>query len=88
MQYDDMNDGVQFPVGGPRETVYAFLRGQGFKMSKRSDKEWTFGERTTLMLYGAGSMATIYSDAGNFKGPLADAVASFNTAIAKGKGAA
>ena len=69
-----------FPVGGPREPVYAFLRAHGFKMSNRSDKEWTQGDFTTLRLFGAGSMATIYSNRGNFDGPLADAVAKYEKA--------
>ena len=76
----------EFPVGGPRQAVYDFLRDNGFLMSKRSDKEWTMGESTTLILYGAGSRAVIYSNVGNFTGPLHVAVASLRGAIAKAKG--
>mgnify|MGYP001566111888 CR=1 FL=1 len=72
-----MSQAERFPAGGPREPVYAFLRSHGFVMSKRSDKEWTWGDKTTLLLYGAGSQATIYSDKGNWKAPLADAVEAF-----------
>ena len=69
-----MNTSNRFQAGGPRQAVYGFLAANGFVMSKRSDKEWTWGERTTLFLYGAGSMAKVYSAAGNFEGPLEEAV--------------
>lgn len=74
-----------FPVGGSRQAVYAFLRNNGFAMSPHNDKEWTYGDRTTLHLYGSGSMATIYSHVGNFKGPLADAVNQARAPIAKAR---
>ena len=68
---------TRFPVGGPREAVYSFLRSKGFRMSNRSDKEWAWGASATLLLYGSGSEAVIYSTSGNFKGPLEDAVKDF-----------
>ena len=67
---------ARFPVGGPRQPVYDFLRENGFRQG-RTDKEWSYGDNCTLLLYGAGSEAVIYSNKGNFKGPLEDAVKSF-----------
>lgn len=51
---------MRFPIGGPRQPVYDFLRHNGFQMSNWSDKHWTRADGTTLHLYGAGSMARIY----------------------------
>lgn len=76
-----LNISERFPVGGSRQAVYDFLQSNGFMMSKKSDKEWTFGERTTLLLYGAGSQAVIYSHLGNFKGALDEAVAAFQSKL-------
>ena len=33
-------------------------------MSQRSDKHWTRADGVTLHLYGAGSMARVYDEAG------------------------
>lgn len=78
-----MNKAPRFPVGGPRKAAYDFLRSHGFVMSKRSDKEWTWGDNTTLLLYGAGSEAVIYAHRGNFKGPLEEAVIAWDKASPK-----
>jgi hypothetical protein len=50
---------MQYPAGGPREPVYALMRGLGFSMSKFSDKTWTSADKITVQIYGAGSMARI-----------------------------
>ena len=76
-----MSAAQMFPPGGPRKAVYDFLRHEGFRMARGNDKEWAFGDNTTLLLYGSGSMATIYSHCGNFKGPLADAVRELKAKI-------
>ena len=66
----------KFPVGGPRESVYSFLRQHGYVMSRHSDKEWYRADGVTLHLYGAGSMARIHDHAGSLlvDAPLAEAV--------------
>ena len=48
-----------YPVGGPREPVYALMRNLGFSMAKFSDKTWTSADKITVQIYGAGSMARI-----------------------------
>ena len=50
----------RFPVGGPRQPVYAFLQSKGFLMSRHSDKEYHRHDGLRLHLYGSGSMARIY----------------------------
>jgi hypothetical protein len=52
----------QYPVCGPREPVYALMRGLGFSMAKFGDKTWTSADKITVMIYGAGSMAHINHD--------------------------
>ncbi len=47
----------QYPVGGPREPVYALMRGLGFSMSNWSDKFWNSADMIEVSIYGAGSMA-------------------------------
>lgn len=49
----------QYPVGGPREPVYALMRGLGFSMSSWTDKLWNSADGIQVMIYGAGSMARI-----------------------------
>ncbi len=49
----------QYPVGGPREPVYALMRGLGFSMSNWSDKFWHSADGIQVLIYGAGSMARI-----------------------------
>ena len=49
----------QYPVGGPREPVYALMRGLGFSMSNWSDKFWHSADGIEVSIYGAGSMARI-----------------------------
>lgn len=47
----------QYPVGGPREPVYALMRNLGFSMSGWSDKHWKSADGIEVHIYGAGSMA-------------------------------
>lgn len=54
---------MQYPCGGPREPVYALMRGLGFSMAKFSDKTWTSADKITVQIYGAGSMARITDEA-------------------------
>lgn len=49
----------QYPVGGPREPVYALMRNLGFSMSSWSDKLWHSADSINVSIYGAGSMARI-----------------------------
>ncbi len=49
----------RFPVGGPKDPVYNFLRERGFVMSAWSDKHWTRADGVSLHLFGTGSMARI-----------------------------
>ncbi len=49
----------QYPVGGPREPVYALMRNLGFSMSNWSDKFWHSADGIEVSIYGAGSMAHI-----------------------------
>jgi hypothetical protein len=50
---------MRFPVGGPREPVYSFLRQHGFVESHWTDKFWDRADGLHLRLYGSGSMAII-----------------------------
>ena len=67
---------TQFPVGGPREPVYSFLRQHGFVESKWSDKEWHRADGIRINVYGAGSMARIHDGEGRLIAdmPIKDAV--------------
>ena len=49
----------KYPVGGPREPVYALMRGLGFSMAKWTDKVWTSADGIEASIYGAGSMARL-----------------------------
>lgn len=57
----------QYPVNGPREPVYALMRGLGFSMSHWSDKFWNSADKIEVSIFGAGSMARI-SVEGHAKG--------------------
>lgn len=48
-----------FPINGPRQPVYAFMRDLGFSMSHWSDKFWHSPDGIEVSIYGAGSMARI-----------------------------
>lgn len=48
-----------YPVGGPREPVYALMRQLGFSMSHWSDKFWNSADGIEVSIYGAGSRARI-----------------------------
>lgn len=50
---------TKFPVGGPREPVYNFLRQHGFSMARFGDKEWHRHDGAELHIYGSGSKAVI-----------------------------
>lgn len=65
-----------FPVGGPREPVYSFLRDHGFVMGRYSDKLWTRADGLEVSVYGAGSMARVHNKDGKIiaDAPLAEAV--------------
>lgn len=54
----------RFPVGGPREPVYHFMRDHGFVMSKWSDKVWTRADGLQASIYGAGSMVRLSRSTG------------------------
>lgn len=54
----------RFPVGGPREPVYNFLRDHGFVMSRYSDKLWTRADGFEVTVYGAGSKARVHNKDG------------------------
>lgn len=49
----------RFPVGGPREPVYEFLREHGYVQSAWSDKHWTRADGRTVQVYGTGSRAIV-----------------------------
>jgi hypothetical protein len=50
---------MQYPVGGPREPVYALMRDLGFSESNWSDKFWCGADGVEVSIYGAGSMGRI-----------------------------
>lgn len=50
---------AKYPGGGPREPIYALMRGLGFSESKWSDKCWTSADGIKVGIYGAGSMVHI-----------------------------
>lgn len=52
----------RFPVGGPREPVYNFMRDHGFVMSKWSDKVWERADGLKASIYGAGSKVRLSRD--------------------------
>lgn len=53
------NEG-RFPVGGPRQPVYDFLRSLGFSMAPGlGDKHWISADKLEVHIYGAGSMARV-----------------------------
>jgi hypothetical protein len=62
-----MTNQTEFPVGGPREPVYALMRRLGFTESNWSDKSWRSADGIEVAIYGAGSMARVSLD-GNPKG--------------------
>ncbi len=51
-----------FPVGGPRQAVYDYLRNLGFVMSDWSDKIWARADGKEVRIFGAGSMASMGSE--------------------------
>lgn len=53
---------MKFPIGGPREPVYSFMRQHGFVMSKWSDKIWERADGVQASIYGAGSMLRLTKD--------------------------
>lgn len=50
-----MNKSV-FPVGGPRQSVYNYMRSLGFVMSDWSDKAWARADGVKANIFGCGSM--------------------------------
>ena len=67
----------QFPIGGPRQPVYDFVKAHGFVIRGWGDKEWKRHDGMTLHIYGVGSMARIFDGSGKLvaDAPLAEAVA-------------
>ena len=49
----------QYPVGGPREPVYALMHKLGLSESNWSDKIWRSADQIEVSIFGAGSMARI-----------------------------
>ena len=61
----------RFPVGGSRQNVYSFMEQYGFMMSRNNDKCWLrHADGVEAHIYGAGSMARVFSKEGKL---LADA---------------
>lgn len=50
---------TKYPVGGPREPVYALMRGLGFSESSWSDKFWRSADGIEVSIFGTGSMARL-----------------------------
>ena len=50
---------TDFPVGGPREPVYALMRRLGLSESNWSDKFWRGADGIEVSIFGAGSMARV-----------------------------
>lgn len=48
----------RFPVGGPRQPVYDFMRQHDFIMSYWSDKEWV-RQDCVAVVYGSGSCVRV-----------------------------
>ena len=68
----------QFPVGGPRQPVYDFVRAHGFVIPcKWSDKIWTRHDGMEVQIYNTGSWGRIIDKDSNLvaDGPLAEAMA-------------
>ena len=62
-----------FPIGGPREPVYAALRSRQFVMSTFSDKHWTRADGLEAHVYGAGSRLRLHRDRAELAdGPMAE----------------
>ena len=59
-----------YPVGGPREPVYALMRKLGLFESGWSDKVWHSADGIEITIYGAGSMARVFLS-GTAKGECA-----------------
>lgn len=55
---------ARFPIGGSRDNVYSFMQQHGFLMSRHSDKCWLRADGVEAHIYGAGSMARIFSREG------------------------
>jgi hypothetical protein len=49
---------LKFPVGGPKQPVYALMRKHGFQPSAMSDKLWS-KPGINVSIFGVGSMARI-----------------------------
>lgn len=68
----------QFPIGGPRQAVYAALQRHGFVMSKHSDKSWQRADGLDAHVYGAGSMLRVYGEKFQDDGPLGEVLANLS----------
>lgn len=63
---------AKYPVGGSRQAVYSLMERLGFKMSQSSDKKWTDRTGIQVHIFGAGSMARVYSGKTTAEIPLDD----------------
>lgn len=71
---------LRYPVGGPREPVYALMRKLGFTESNWSDKHWYGPDKFEVQIYGTGSMARItLPDDSQVECPLEELAERLNT---------
>ncbi len=49
----------QYPVSGPRQSVYSLMRSLGFVMAGHSDKLWTRADGLEASIYGSGSQVQV-----------------------------
>jgi hypothetical protein len=69
----------EFPVGGPREPVYAALRSRQFKQSNWSDKHWSRLDGVAADIYGAGSKLRVCKGEKEIADlPMAEALAAID----------
>jgi hypothetical protein len=55
-------DDDRFPIGGPRQPVYDFLKAHGFTMQSGGDKRWKRADGVEVHIYGSGSRAQVNKD--------------------------
>jgi hypothetical protein len=57
-------DDDRFPIGGPRQPVYAFLKAHGFTMDSHGDKQWTRADGVRVNIYGSGARVSAFDKDG------------------------
>lgn len=68
-----------FPIGGPREPVYAALRSRQFKMGNFGDKHWTRLDGLEVNIHGAGSQLLLRRGGEQLAdGPMADVLSTID----------